>query len=359
MLFSIFLFILSCFQASAANTFYVNLDKCNDTLSYCRVANKTDTFYDIQYALNFMSNKGGGDVVLQAGTYIIGYNIDMYKATRLYGQGIDKTYIKLKDYAPPFSNAGLLRATMQSTRGCNYIVISNLTLDGNKNKQYTDYVHIYGRFGIFTEVCHNITLDGVRTINFQGYGFDPHGMKPTSFAYNLTIINSISNDNDWDGFTIDQSINVLVENCTAFNNGRHGFNIVTASKFVTLNNITTRNNGFFYYTKDPGCGIAMQINKGFETQILMGHNAYLLYDNKGGFCTTGNVSAIVLSNMTIYNSNRCIHLSPNVSNVSLSFINCWNARRFVMYKDVFNLTAFNNTLNGTIVDSIPKATCAC
>lgn len=349
------------FSASYAHeiTYYVNLDKCTNTTQYCTVANATDTFNDLQYALTFVNSKGGGEVMLQEGIYTTGNNLEMFNSTSLIGQGIDKTYIKLKDFAPPFKRnnaqkAGLIRATIQNKRGCDNIAIINLTLDGNKVNQYTDHDHQYGRFGIFTEVCHNAIFDRVKIVNFQGYGFDPHGIKPASFAYNLTITNSISDDNDWDGFTLDQSINILVENCSASNNGRHGFNIVTASRHTILRNISTYRNGHYYYKKDPGCGIAMQTNKGFNTQIISAYNATIIDDKKGGFCTTGNASHINLFNMTIYNDDRCIHLTPNVTNVTISNIDCWNAQRFMISRSVIGLVAFNNSLNGTAIKPFPK-----
>jgi parallel beta-helix repeat protein len=360
--------LLSIFAYSHGITFYVNLDTCPNTTINCIVANATDTFNDLQYALTFVNSKAGGEVVLQNGTYIVGKNLEMFNSTTLLGQGIDNTYIKLKDFAPPFKRgnspkAGLIRATVQNKRGCDNIAIMNLTLAGNKANQYTDHDHQYGRFGIFTEVCHNASFDRVKIVDMQGYGFDPHGIKPTNFAYNLTITNSIANDNDWDGFTLDQSINIQVENCSASNNGRHGFNIVTASRHTVLSNITTNRNGYYYYKGDPGCGIAMQINKGFNTQILSAYNAYVFDDKKGGFCTTGNVSHISLSNMTIFNADRCIHLTPNVTNVTIFNVNCWNAKRFMIRKNVINLVAFNNTLNGTAIKPVPSSSpspkCGC
>lgn len=351
------LFLMLTMSFAHGITFYVNFDNCNN-MTYCKVANTTDTFTDLQYALTFVNSKGGGEVVLQNGTYIVGSNLEMFNSTTLLGQGIDTTYIKLKDFAPPFMRgnspkAGLIRATMQNKRGCDNIIISNLTLDGNKVNQYTDHDHQYGRFGIFTEACHNATFDHVKIVNFQGYGFDPHGIKPSTFAYNLTITNSISNDNDWDGFTLDQSVNILVENCSASNNGRHGFNVVTASRHTIIRNVTTYRNGYYYYKSDPGCGIAMQINKGFNTTILSAYDATIRDDKKGGFCTTGAVSYITLSNMTIYNADRCVHLTPNVTNVTIFNVDCWDAKKFMISKNVFNLVAFNNTLNGTAIKPVP------
>jgi hypothetical protein len=138
----------------------------------------------------------------------------------------------------------------------------------------------------------------------QGYGFDPHGSKPSDYAYNLVIVNCVADNNDWDGFTLDQTIGMYVNNCTAYNNGRHGFNVVTGSKNTLITNVTTYNNGYYYYKKDPGCGISMQDNLQYGTANLTAKNAFLSNDSKGGFCTVGNVSNLEISDMTIYNGDR-------------------------------------------------------
>lgn len=334
----------------------VNLGSCS-TLN-CITADSTDAYKALQYALKFVNANGGGDVVLQQGTYIVSVNLEIYNSTRLIGQGIDKTTIKLKDYAAGFfrngaSKSGLIRATVQNKKGCDNIAVMNLTLDGNKVNQYTDSIHKYGRFGIFTEACMNVIFNRVKVVNMQGYGFDPHGIKPSTFAHNLTIKNCIANNNDWDGFTLDQSVNIFVKNCSASNNGRHGFNIVTASRYTVLSNVSTSNNGYYYYTGDPGCGIIMQTNKGYHTHNLTAYNALLMNDKKGGFCTVGFPSQIKLSYMQIYNRDRCIHLTSNVTYVTISNIKCFNAQRFMVSKGVINLVAYRNTINGTVVKPIP------
>lgn len=320
--------------------------------------NSTDASGDIQNALNKISKDKGGTLYLGKGTYNVSSNLVMFSNTRIIGDGMDTTKIRLNNYALPFvkngsRKAGLIRGTFQNSYGCDNIVIANLTLDGNKENQYHDEESKYGRFGVFTEACVNVTFDGLKIHSMQGYGFYPHGAKPSDYAYNLRIINSVSYNNDWDGFTLDQTIGVYVKNCTAYSNGRHGFNVVTGTNQAIITNVTAYDNGYYYYKTDPGCGIAMQDNMQFGTTNLTIFNALLSGDNKSGFCTVGNVTNLQMSNMTIRTSDRCIHLASGVVNALIYNINCYNASKFMVSYSPVNLIAFNNTMNGTSIKPIP------
>jgi Right handed beta helix region len=87
-----------------------------------------------------------------------------------------------------------------------------------------------------------------------GYGFDPHGTGQTMiYSHNMTfrecwvILSSLkAHDNNWDGFAIDKVNNGLIVDCVATDNGRHGFNIITASRNVIVTNNYADNNGHFY-----------------------------------------------------------------------------------------------------------------
>jgi hypothetical protein len=337
---------------------YLTLDKCISNNTLCYEVNTTDALRDIRDALKAIRKDNGGTLYLGKGTFNVSSNFDMFGNTRIIGEGMNNTIIRLMDYALPFTRngwkkAGFIRATFQNTGGCDNVIVANLTLDGNKNNQFNDTDSKYGRYGLFTEACVNVTFDTVRIHSMQGYGFDPHGSKPSDYAYNLVIVNCVADNNDWDGFTLDQTIGMYVNNCTAYNNGRHGFNVVTGSKNTLITNVTAYNNGYYYYKKDPGCGISMQDNLQYGTANLVARNAVLSNDLKGGFCTVGNVSNLEISDMKIYNGDRCIHLALGVVNVSVYNINCFDAPKFMVRYSPVNLVAFNNTINGTSVKPIP------
>lgn len=352
------LFCALTMQNVFALDIFLTQDSCVANTTLCYKVNTTDALKDIRDALKAIRKDNGGTLYFGPGTFNVSSNFDLFQNTRIIGAGMDNTIIRLSDYALPFvrngfKKAGFIRATFQNTGGCNNIVVANLTLDGNKDNQYHDTDSKYGRYGLFTEACVNVTFDGVRTHSMQGYGFDPHGSKPSDYAYNLVIVNCVSDNNDWDGFTLDQTISIRVHNCTAYNNGRHGFNVVTGSKNTLITNVTTYNNGYYYYKKDPGCGISMQDNLQYGTANLIARNAFLSNDSKAGFCTVGNVSYIEISDMTIYNNDRCIHLALGVVNVTIYNINCLSAVKFMVKYSPVNLVAYNNTMNGTAVKPIP------
>lgn len=308
----------------------------------------------LQYGLDTLKSYNGGRLFLEEKEYTVDKNVIIYGNTTVIGKGMNKTIIKLADFAPPFKvgvwqRAGLIRAIFDDEGGCDNIVIVNLTIDGNKEKQHTDYDHQYGRYGLYTEACKNVLFDGVEIHSMQGYGFDPHGKKPSDYGFDLVIKNSIAHHNDWDGFTLDQTINIVVDNCTSYYNGRHGFNIVTGSKNTTLSNVYTYNNGFYYYMMTKGCGIAMQDNLEYGTMNMTVQNAYLFNDYRAGVCTNGAIKHLTLTNITIDNFDRCIHLAPNGSDVSITNVECENANRFMMSNNFTNIYTFNNTLNGTLL----------
>ncbi|HJR29246.1 MAG TPA: putative Ig domain-containing protein, partial [Pseudomonas sp.] len=83
-----------------------------------------------------------------------------------------------------------------------------------------------------------VTLDSVEIKDCSGYGFDPHEQ-----TVNMVIKNSVSHGNGLDGFVADFLSNSTFENNVAYDNDRHGFNIVTSTHDFTLTNNVAYNNG--------------------------------------------------------------------------------------------------------------------
>jgi hypothetical protein len=234
-----------------------------------------------QQALNDISTNGGGTLFVKAGTYTMNCNLILGSKLKLTGAGMDITIFKLANGASRFPKAGFLRTHLTSN-----LIIANLTVDGNKAGQSGDYNDDinYGRYGIFTEGCTNVWFDRVRVTNFQGYGFDPHGWKDGGVWGNkLTLTNCIANGNMWDGFTLDQSYNIIAEKCTSYDNGRHGFNIVTGSQRVKIVDNNSYNNGFTDPHGGSGCAYMFQNNQ------LFGTNDIYMVNNKGTNCKKGGL----------------------------------------------------------------------
>lgn len=313
----------------------------------------TDAFTALQTALEDVRKAGGGKVTIQAGEYILSKNFEVHSNTQLVGAGMDDTVLKLKNRASPWrvgtsSRSGFLRAVYKNYNNCENILVSDLTLDGNKANQNTDADSKYGRYGYFTEGCTNLHVENVKIRNFQGYGFDPHGWKSAPggplYGKGLTIVNCVSHDNDWDGFTLDQTDGMVVSNCYAYNNGRHGFNVVTGSRNVVIDNVKTFKNGFYYYTGASGCGMTIQNNQNFGTNSVTVKNSNFDGDKRGGMCTNG-VYNIVFDKNKISTQPACFRLE-NTWDISVTNNVC-NHTNIIRQITVRNLTTFNNTVSTT------------
>jgi parallel beta-helix repeat protein len=297
----------------------------------------------IQSALDAVASNGGGTVIVKPGTYIVSTNIQIGSNTKFIGSGMDKTIIKLMDFAAPWWVGGDKLSGFVRSMLTKDIVVADMTLDGNKAKQYTDEFHSYGRYGLYTETCTNVAFLRVKIMNFQGYGFDPHGDK-VNWANNLLIQDCVSVNNGWDGFTLDQTFNIVTKNNTALNNGRHGFNIVTGSRNVLIENNFANGNGFLYHEGNiSGCGIAIQNNMDFGTGNVTIRNNYFLNSKKAGVCTQ-DVYNITVKGNTVENSKSCMMIS-NTTNIWIEGNTCKNitsTMNVVVYDMLSTVVILNN-----------------
>lgn len=287
-----------------------------------------DAYPIIQEALDEIGANGGGKLVFEAGVYILSSYIQVSSNTTIEGVGINTTILRLQSFASPWwiPNTGNKRSGfLRATANCDNLVFRGFTLDGNKDNQHSDVYSKYGRYGLFTEVCHNVFIDSLEIKNFQGYGFDPHGMKvPAQWSNGLTIVNSIASNNDWDGFTIDQSANVLLRNNTAYSNGRHGFNIVTGTYDIVLENNTATDNGYYYYVAPKGCGIAVQNNLNFLTRNVLVTRNYAINSSDAGICVNDVQNVTIMNNIVIRSNNiTCIKLTQAIGTTDSNI--CVNA----------------------------------
>jgi hypothetical protein len=349
----------------------VGLTSCNSNCENYFKAENGKAQVAIQKALDAVYNRGVGSgvVLIKTGLYVLSSQIEMYSNTHLVGEGMDKTILKLKDYAVPWvsgtrKRSGFVRSTIRYENKCENIKISHLTLDGNKNKQNTDADSQYGRYGWFTEGCTNLAADSVKIINWQGYGFDPHGWKdaPTGplWAINLTIINSVAENNDWDGFTLDQTDGIFLDNCISNNNGRHGFNVVTGARNVLIQNSRSNNNGYYYYTGDRGCGMTVQNNGNFGTRNVVMLNNVVVGDARSGFCVNSVIN-VVIDKSNVNTSLSCFRLSHS-RNTNVTNNVCISASdRLFQETNMTNTYKHNNTLvkpNTQPIETTSDPTCA-
>jgi parallel beta-helix repeat protein len=159
-------------------------------------------------------------------------------------------------------------------------------------------------------------------------------------------------DNNWDGFAIDKVENGLLVGNYAVLNGRHGFNIITASRNVVIRDNFAFENGHFYMDGDvKGNGIMVQSNQGSEGTFLYVTNRITVSDNvvvgsKGsGIAFVETVQCSVLKN-TITGSGYCILQTSTINSVA-------RANRCIGGKGLksVNNTGFVSDLNDNDIDS--------
>ncbi len=211
----------------------------------------------IQMALSTAASHGGGTVSLSAGTWTVAGTgkaadgcLKIGSNTTLEGAGSGATVLKLADGST--SVTGIIRTDSGkllpdgSYATIDAVSIKSLSIDGNAAHTTGSVDGFYcGPKPGTAQADTNISLDNVEIMNCSRYGFDPHEQ-----TVGLSITNSSAHHNGVDGFTIDFCSNVTLINNVAYNNGRHGFNIVTGSHDVTMTGNTATGNG--------GSGISVQ-----------------------------------------------------------------------------------------------------
>ena len=117
--------------------------------------------------------------------------------------------------------------------------IADLTLDGNREntKGLIDGFYNGGRPG-GTITDEDVWIVRVEARYCSGYGFEPNERNER-----LTITESISHHNGRDGFVAVYIIDGVYKNNIAYENDRHGFNVITSSYDLLLSNNIARDNG--------------------------------------------------------------------------------------------------------------------
>ncbi|WP_338923396.1 putative Ig domain-containing protein [Pseudomonas silesiensis] len=203
----------------------------------------TDDTAAIQSAIDAAAAAGGGQVYMPTGTYIVSGGEEpsdgclMLKSNvYLYGDGMGETNVKVADSSDTKITGVIRSAYGEETHDFG---VSNLTIDGNRDST-TGKVdgwfngYIPGQEGYDS----NVTLDSVEIKDCSGYGFDPHEQ-----TVNMVIKNSVSHGNGLDGFVADFLSDSTFENNVAYDNDRHGFNVVTSTHDFSLTNNVAYNNG--------------------------------------------------------------------------------------------------------------------
>lgn len=198
----------------------------------------------IQAAIDAAAHAGGGEVYLPAGIYKVSGGAHpadgalMIKSNVfIKGDGMGETVIKLASGSHQ-AVTGIIRSA--SGEATHDFGVSGLTIDGNRAHTTGKVDGWYNGF-LPGEPGQNtrVTLSEVEIQNCSGYGFDPHER-----TANMLIENSVAHGNGLDGFVADYLIDSVFRNNLAYDNDRHGFNVVTSTHdLALLNNVAHHNGG--------------------------------------------------------------------------------------------------------------------
>ena len=251
----------------------------------------------INQAIKQLGQAGGGKVVLMEGTFNISNNVLVtYDNMTMSGVGWS-TILRLTPNAN-LSDAGLLRSAFKSEasnrakpRFANQH-FRHMSLDGNKD-QGTDYSDSYGNYGTYIDS----SFKDIRIHDFPHYGFDPHENYYTGTpTVRLSITESLADHNAVDGITTDNCLDSRFADNISDSNGRHGINIVTASRNNLFeNNIATQNGGNGI-TLQPG---SSNLSRTSDSNQLLNNIAS---DNYLAGIYTYRASNLLLSGNTVANN---------------------------------------------------------
>jgi parallel beta-helix repeat protein len=283
----------------------------------CYIKNLPDELCGGKYVVT--DDNKSGTVRLVSPLYNINSNIKIYSNIIFEGMGMHLTSIRLQNNADPFYKypnhpynkqgvSGIIRSVYQQN-----IIIRDITIDGNRYNQthdsHGDDRYSYGKFGIYMEVVNDVIMTNIRIMNCQGYGFDPHGKGGTYLVSNrLKIINCVSENNGWDGITLDKLHDTLVSNNVVRNNGRHGINVVTGSRRLVITRNMVFNNGYNY--GNGGCGIIVQNNQNYTTRDITVSDNIIRQAGKEGICGK-SVTHLIITGNNIYDTYGCMKFENN------------------------------------------------
>jgi hypothetical protein len=289
-----------------------NLQTYDDGYIVYNIDGSTDDYKVIQKAVNAAILKGGGEVFIKGGIYILNHSITVGNKVHFRGDGMDVTTLKLADHAEAFVDEDSGRSGFIRVQAPYSVTISDLTLDGNKCNQYNDDAHQYGKHGIYMEGVTNLWVDNVKAINWQGYGFDFHIFTAGSkWGKRLTVSNCIVNNNNQDGLIATNTLNVFVVNTTANNNGGHGLSVKLGPTNATFINNTAMNNGYGTFYMKGGCGIMLQNNRDVSTSVAQIFKNQVSNNFRAGICTNDAQYVHIRDNSV--NNCECYQMSQTYS----------------------------------------------
>lgn len=205
----------------------------------------------IQAAIDAAHKAGGGVVYIPEGVFGIAVHPDGYGGIHvlsnvtLQGAGMGQSTVRLMD-----GHEGVVTGLIRSPWGeeTDDWGIADLTIDGNMANTTGEVDGFFtGPEPGSTLADNNVTATRVEITGVSRYGFDPHEL-----TTNLTITDSIAHNNGVDGFVLDRIVGGHIEGNQSFENGRHGFNVVTTSQDLHFADNDSFDNGGAGYVVQRG-----------------------------------------------------------------------------------------------------------
>lgn len=203
----------------------------------------------IQAAIDAAAEAGGGVVYIPPGVWGVAVNPDGYGSIHLAdnvflkGAGMGASTVRLMD-GSSVDITGIIRTTWgESTANTG---LADLSIDGNKANTTGKVDGFYtGPLPGSPMRDSDIQVLRVEIHDVSRYGFDPHEQ-----TERLSIKDSVAHHNGIDGFVLDYNVDAEISGNISYENGRHGFNLVTTSHDILMTDNVAHSNG--------GAGIVVQ-----------------------------------------------------------------------------------------------------
>jgi Ca2+-binding RTX toxin-like protein len=210
----------------------------------------------LQKAIDAAAAAGGGQVRLDAGTYLLsatsGSCLTLKSNVTLQGDGIGATVLKLADG----SAAGV--TSLIAASGSHDVGVSRLTLDGNA-------AHTSAKAtGWLNGSATDVRLDTLEAKNFAGVGLDLRGQNSE-----VQLSNSTAHDNLGDGIVADYLSNSVFTRNSVYANGANGFNLGGDVRLIDNDVHRNGENGILLQEGTSGVRSALSVEGG----VIYGNQA--------------------------------------------------------------------------------------
>lgn len=297
-----------------SETFSVSVSEKRRTVNVKDYGAHGDGIHDdtnsFQEAIDDLAVKGGGDIFIPSGTYIL-HPIFLKPKVNLVGQSRDHVILKLSNEAPD----GYTRLITMD----NNTKIQSITCDGNyqSHPNGTEHMHC-----IFAFDKNNLVIENNRLMNSVGDGISISGSKETS-EY-VTVSNNILLENQRSQVVIEQANHLFIFNNTITSEtGRPGIHfepweeIQFFDAVIKSNKIVTNSSEYCILLAGSDSGMARKSHPGyffhgvvFANNVVNGSECSLLVMDTSGTAIYDN--KLFVSDIFVWRRNKDLSIHNNL-----------------------------------------------